>query len=189
MNFDFSKVLGETGAKKDDPILTQKASTTKTAANYTSTIEEASTVEENVAKVTPINKDIKTSLFENIDENKEVVRLSKEMEAIKDILNDKFIERENEINMLAIAFVSGTNAFLHGKPGTGKSDLVEEFSNRFVGNTYFRMLMSKTTEPSEVFGPVSINSLKQDKYKVNTDNKLPVANIAFLDEVKIGFAI
>lgn len=187
MNFDFSKVLGETSPKKDDPIVTQEVPVASSPEPRTTarrvTKEVQPQKEEVKSKVTPINKDIKNSSFSNVDENKEVVRLAKEMENIKDSLNNRFIEREDEINMLAVAFVSGTNAFLHGKPGTGKSDLVEEFSNRFTGNSYFRMLMSKTTEPSEVFGPVSINSLKQDKYRVNTDNKLPSANIAFLDEI------
>ena len=43
--------------------------------------------------------------------------------------------------------------------------------------------MGKTTEPGEVFGPVSINAMKADSYRVNTAGKLPEAHIAFVDEV------
>ena len=130
--------------------------------------------------VTLIKKEFKRISLE--EARKEAIRISKVMADIKDELNNKFIERKHEIELLAIAFVSETNAFLHGVPGTGKSDLVESFANRVVGNSYFRMLMSKTTEPSEIFGPISINSLKEDKYKVITDDKLPKADFAFLDE-------
>ena len=104
------------------------------------------------------------------------------LKLIKKELNDKFIERENEIEMLLIALVSGTNAFLHGPAGTGKSLLTEELSNRIINSNYFRILMGKTTEPAEVFGSVSISSMKDDIYKVNTHGKLPWAHIAFTDE-------
>lgn len=130
--------------------------------------------------VTPIKPNIEKITLE--EARKEAIRISKLITNIKKELNASFIEREHEINLLSLAFVSETNAFLHGVPGTGKSDLVESFANRVVGSDYFRLLMSKTTEPSEIFGPVSINSLKEDKYKVITKDKLPRADFAFLDE-------
>ena len=102
---------------------------------------------------------------------------------IKEELNDKFIERNNEIDMLLLALISASNAFLHGPAGTGKSLLTEELSNRITNSEYFRILMGKTTEPAEVFGSVSINEMKNDIYKVNTKGKLPTAHIAFTDEV------
>lgn len=98
-------------------------------------------------------------------------------------LSANYVERENEIHMLALAFVAGVNAFFHGPAGTGKSALVEGFSQRIDLASYFRILMGKTTEPGEVFGPVSINAMKADSYRVNTAGKLPEAHIAFVDEV------
>ena len=97
-------------------------------------------------------------------------------------LNEEFVEREKEIKMLLLAIVSGSNVFLHGVPGTAKSQLVEELVHRINDNNYFRILMSKTTDPSEIFGTVSLNSLKKDIYKYNTENKLPTAHFAFIDE-------
>jgi len=102
---------------------------------------------------------------------------------IEEELNELFIERENEIRMLTLAFTTGSNGFFHGPAGTGKSALVEEYRNRIEDCSYFRILMGKTTEPSEIFGPVSINAMKNDIYKVNTKNKLPEANISFVDEI------
>lgn len=102
---------------------------------------------------------------------------------IEEELNELFIEREDEIRMLTLAFITGSNGFFHGPAGTGKSALVEEYRNRIEDCSYFRILMGKTTEPSEIFGPVSINAMKNDIYKVNTKNKLPEANISFVDEI------
>jgi len=102
---------------------------------------------------------------------------------IEEELNDIFVERDNEIRMLTLAFTAGANAFYHGPAGTGKSALVEEYRKRIKDSNYFRILMGKTTEPGEIFGPVSINAMKNDTYKVNTKNKLPEANISFVDEI------
>ncbi len=102
---------------------------------------------------------------------------------IEEELNEIFVERENEIRMLTLTFITGSNGFFHGPAGTGKSALVEEYRKRIEDCSYFRILMGKTTEPSEIFGPVSINAMKNDIYKVNTKNKLPEANISFVDEI------
>lgn len=101
---------------------------------------------------------------------------------IEEDLKGFFIERDNEIRIISLALVSATNAFFHGPAGTGKSSLVEEYNKRITNSSYFRVLMGKTTEPGEVFGPTSIEAMKQDKYKFNTAGKLPEANVAFLDE-------
>lgn len=181
MNFDFSAVASNTqgsSAIEVNTVKTVSEPAPRTVVEVKKPQEKVRSIEE--AK--EHKKSDNTVVSSKVD-NKDITRLSKLMADIKNDLNQRFIERETEINVLSVAFVSGTNVFLHGRPGTGKSDLVEEFSKRFVGSEYFRMLMSKTTEPSEVFGPVSINALKNDSYKVITDNKLPKANIAFLDEV------
>ena len=101
---------------------------------------------------------------------------------IEEELNNSFIERNREIRMLLLALVSGTNAFMHGKPGTGKSALTEALAERINYAEYFRWLLSKTTEPGEIFGVNSIESMKKDIFKYNTKGKLPEAHIAFLDE-------
>jgi MoxR-like ATPase len=200
-NFDFSNVgtaVKKVEEKPQEPVVipatptpTPKPKAVVPKAPIKEVIDVAKSTPKPVVKEATVSaiekakvdaKDKIVNLY-NVDMPKEAQRLAKGMFDIKKSLNEVFVERENEIDMLAVTFVSGTNAFFHGAPGTGKSDLVEKFSRRFTGSEYFRMLMSKTTEPSEVFGPVSINALKNDVYKVVTKGKLPSANIAFLDEV------
>ncbi|MBE0522423.1 MAG: AAA family ATPase, partial [Candidatus Methanoperedenaceae archaeon] len=67
-------------------------------------------------------------------------------------------------------------------PGTAKSALVKDLCQR-IGGDYFQWLLTRFTTPEELFGPVSLKALEQDQYKRVTTNKLPEANIAFLDEI------
>lgn len=132
-------------------------------------------------------KAINSKIHPSKIESREVLKIIKDtvnsLLKIEDELSNIFVERDNEIRMLTLAFTAGANAFYHGPAGTGKSALVEEYSRRIKDSNYFRILMGKTTEPGEIFGPVSINAMKNDIYKVNTKNKLPEANISFVDEI------
>lgn len=145
--------------------------------------EEAIKVESTKRKKTnnKINKDL-FNLSKKDCATKQTEIIEKILKII-DQLNVSYLERENEITMLIIALISSTNAFLHGPAGTGKSQLTEDLSKKIVNSNYFRILMGKTTEPSEIFGPVSLMSMKNDIYKINTENKLPTSQIAFVDEV------
>jgi MoxR-like ATPase len=101
-------------------------------------------------------------------------------------LKKDLIDREEAIDTLGCGFMSNTNVLLIGEPGTAKSYAIHQFSN-FLGfnndNGYFSYLLTKFTEPSEILGTVDINELKNGKYIINTKNKLPEANIVFLDEI------
>jgi len=101
-------------------------------------------------------------------------------------LNARFLEREEVIDGLLTSLITRQNAFLFGAPGTGKSELVRAVSKGFDGSGFFSYLLSPTTDPSELFGPVAISKLLEDEYTRDVDGYLPSANIAFLDELFRG---
>ena len=70
-----------------------------------------------------------------------------------------------------------------GPPGSAKSTIVHALCERIAGASYFHWLLTKFTTPEELFGPVSLQGLEQDRYYRVTDGKLPQAHIAFLDEI------
>jgi len=97
-------------------------------------------------------------------------------------LNAAFPERREVIRALLVAVAAGENVFMLGEPGTAKSNLARVVANAFTG-TYFEYLMTRFTEPSELFGPVDPAAFRAGKYARVTKNKFPEAEFVFLDEV------
>jgi MoxR-like ATPase len=99
------------------------------------------------------------------------------------ILSHHFIERDEEIHGLSLAAISNTNMLLLGPPGTGKTYLVNSWAQLIKKNAHFSWLLHKFLTPDELFGPVSLKGLKDEKFKRNTTGKLPEATTCFLDEI------
>ncbi len=101
------------------------------------------------------------------------------------ILNElakPFVGREEEAKVIVLALLTKEHAVLIGEPGTAKSALIRRAA-QILSMKYFMYLLTKYTEPAELFGPLDINALKEGKYVRITSNKLPDAEIVFLDEI------
>jgi MoxR-like ATPase len=78
--------------------------------------------------------------------------------------------------------VAGENLFLLGPPGTAKSALVHDLGRRIEGRV-FDYLLTRFTEPNELFGPFDIRKLREGDLVTNTEGMLPEASLVFLDEL------
>lgn len=94
----------------------------------------------------------------------------------------RMIERDDEIDLCLVALVAAEHCLFVGPPGTGKSMLCDGVAE-LVDGQRFSYLMTKFTTPEEVFGPISLAGLKADKYVRVVTNKLPEAEVSFLDEI------
>jgi MoxR-like ATPase len=97
-------------------------------------------------------------------------------------LNASFLERRELVRGALCAVLAGEHVLLLGPPGTGKSAIVRAIAQAF-GGTYFERLLTKFSTPEELFGPISLSALEQDRYARITAGKLPEAHFAFADEV------
>ncbi len=94
----------------------------------------------------------------------------------------RLVGKDEIIEILGIALVAGENTFLLGPPGTGKSALVHELAARLGGRS-FDYLLTRFTEPSELFGPFDLRRLREGDLITNTEGMLPEADFVFLDEL------
>ena len=86
------------------------------------------------------------------------------------------------IDLIALATVAGEHLFLFGPPGTAKSLIVHSFAGA-VRCRYFEYLLTRFSEPNEIFGPVDLVRLREGVIATVTSGMLPEAEFAFLDEL------
>ena len=97
-------------------------------------------------------------------------------------LEQRFLGKNEIIRLLLVAVIAGEHAVLIGPPGTAKSALIRTFA-RSIHARYFEYLLTRFTEPNEIFGPVDIGAFREGRYERRTEGMLPDAEIVFLDEV------
>lgn len=101
---------------------------------------------------------------------------------VLDPLKCDFVGKDEVVDLLGVSLLAGENLFLLGPPGTAKSALVRGLADRLDGR-YFDYLLTRFTEPSELFGPFDIRRLRDGELLTNTEGMLPEAEIVFLDEL------
>lgn len=111
---------------------------------------------------------------------------TKQYQLIQDIrgsLKQTFWERDSIIDAMLVAVLARQHMLLLGPPGTAKSLVIQAFTKRLQGGSYFEWLLTPFSAPEELFGPPSLKALEQDRYERVTTGKLPEADFAFLDEI------
>jgi MoxR-like ATPase len=97
-------------------------------------------------------------------------------------LEAQFLGKEEVIRLLFVSALAGEHLVMVGPPGTAKSALLRGFA-QVIDARYFDYLLTRFTEPNEIFGPVDIQSFREGTYRRRIDGMLPEAEIVFLDEI------
>jgi MoxR-like ATPase len=108
--------------------------------------------------------------------------MHKQINQLRANLMAQFPERKDVIDGSLAAVLAGEHVLLIGPPGTAKSALVRCLAQVF-GGSYFERLLTKFSTPEELFGPISLQALAQDRFVRITAGKLPEAEFAFVDEI------
>ncbi len=113
------------------------------------------------------------------------------LRAVEQQLQSVLIEREEAIHAALLALIAREHFLLVGPPGTAKSLLVNLLAHAIVDEqgqplpTFF-YLMSRFTTLDDLFGPISLPQLKQERHVRVTRGRLAEVKLAFLDEVLRG---
>ena len=97
-------------------------------------------------------------------------RLSSE---VLDPMKKDFVGKDEVIDLLGLCLVGAENLFILGPPGTAKTALVHNLAGRLEGRT-FDYLLTRFTEPNELFGPFDIRKLREGELLTNTETCAPV---------------
>lgn len=105
------------------------------------------------------------------------------LNSVLQFVKDSFVGKNEIVDLLGISLIAKENAFLLGPPGTAKSAIVRRLSESIEGGKNFEYLLTRFTEPNEIFGPFDIRKLKEGELLTNTDGMMPEASMVFLDEI------
>jgi len=100
----------------------------------------------------------------NVSSNQQLLEYPKKF---VELLSAPFIGREEEAKVITLALLSKEHVILIGEPGTAKSALARRAAE-LLNAKFFMYLLTKYTEPAELFGALDINALKQGIYKRTT---------------------
>ena len=115
-------------------------------------------------------------------ENSSPQAIAVRLQEVARVMEQHFLDKQEIIRLLLISAIAGEHMVLVGPPGTAKSALVRLFA-RLVDAKYFEYLLTRFTEPNELFGPVDIRAFREGVYTRRTETMLPEAEIVFLDEI------
>jgi MoxR-like ATPase len=109
-------------------------------------------------------------------------RLAARLQEAARVMEQNFLDKQEIVRLLLVSVIAGEHLLLIGPPGTAKSAMVRLFA-RLIDAKYFEYLLTRFTEPNELFGPVDIRAFREGTYTRRTETMLPESEIVFLDEV------
>jgi MoxR-like ATPase len=98
-------------------------------------------------------------------------------------IKHSFVGKDEIVDLLGISLLARENLFLLGPPGTAKSAIVRLLSQCLEDGKNFEYLLTRFTEPNEIFGPFDIRKLKEGELVTNTEGMMPEASLVFFDEI------
>ena len=108
--------------------------------------------------------------------------LTARLRSLIEALSHGLVERAAPVRLALLAALAGEHLLLIGPPGTARRTGTPATS-RVSRRRFFERLLTRFSVPEELFGPLSIAALEQDRYERQTAGFLPQAAIAFIDEV------
>jgi len=112
----------------------------------------------------------------------DVARVSAAFQDLARQMGAQFLDKQEIIRLMTVSAIAGEHMVIVGPPGTAKSAMIDMFA-KLIDARYFEYLLTRFTEPNELFGPVDISAFREGRYTRRLEHMLPTAEIVFLDEI------
>jgi MoxR-like ATPase len=112
----------------------------------------------------------------------ELLRIGQKLREVGRTLDHRYLDKSEVVRMLLVTLVAGEHMLIVGPPGTAKSALVRQLA-RLIDARYFEYLLTRFSEPNEIFGPVDIKAFREGTFVRRVEAMLPDADLVFLDEI------
>lgn len=112
----------------------------------------------------------------------DVARASAAFQDVARQMGSQFLDKQEIIRLMVVSAIAGEHMVIVGPPGTAKSAMIDMFA-RLIDAQYFEYLLTRFTEPNELFGPVDIAAFREGRYTRRIEGMLPTAEVVFLDEI------
>lgn len=107
------------------------------------------------------------------------------LDALEKSAGAEVLERDIEIRCFIDALLGRLNMAVVGPPGSGKSYMVDVMAaliDGFGPEDYFRSQVGRRTEPDDLLGSYTLESLRAGRRRRDTTRKLPNARLAAISE-------
>lgn len=109
------------------------------------------------------------------------------IQATADSINGRVYEREEMVELILTGLLSDTNIFVLGVPGVAKTytfNLLRDHIADLAPGDWFQILMTRYTTPSNVFGALDMQAMKESVHRHSIDYRsFAVAKFGFFDEI------
>lgn len=112
----------------------------------------------------------------------DVLALGQRLREVGRALDARYLDKSELVRLLLVTLLAGEHMLVVGPPGTAKSALVRQLA-RLVDARYFEYLLTRFSEPNELFGPIDIKAFREGSFVRRIEAMLPDAEIVFLDEI------
>jgi MoxR-like ATPase len=117
------------------------------------------------------------------DKQLEVTNLSRKFRDWEQAIKDRVVERDREARGVVIAAAARHHHLQLGPPGTAKSYMVTTGLSMVSDAVTMEILLHGYSVMEDMYGPVSLKALDEDRHLRKVDGYLPTCDFVFADEV------
>ena len=104
--------------------------------------------------------------------NKETRKTLKRLKTVQRNLKELFSDRDLAVDLLVLSALCQEHLLILGPPGTAKTELLSRFTD-MIDATGFHYLLTRFTEPTEIFGPLDLEQFQKGTFHIHTKGCSP----------------